>query len=58
MLFVFVAWAFMLNLTVCAQSGNHQSSFEILTRRMDVDGAPNAYGPPGTQTLDILYDPG
>ena len=32
--------------------------FEILTRRMDVDvdGAPNAYGPPGTQTLDTLKD--
>lgn len=30
--------------------------FEILTRRMDVDvdGAPNAYGPPGTRTLDVL----
>lgn len=33
-----------------------QASFEIATRRMDVDvdGAPNAYGPPGKQTLDIL----
>lgn len=32
------------------------SSFEMLTRRMDVDvdGAPNAYGPPGSQTLDFL----
>jgi hypothetical protein len=31
-------------------------SFEILTRRMDVDadGAPNAYGPAGKQTLDFL----
>ena len=31
-------------------------SFEILTHRMDVDvdGAPNAYGPPGSRTLDIL----
>ncbi len=32
------------------------ASFEILTHRMDVDvdGAPNAYGPPGTRTLDTL----
>ena len=31
-------------------------SFEILTHRMDVDvdGAPNAYGPPGSATLDSL----
>lgn len=38
---------------------NHAASaqpFEILTRRMDVDvdGAPNAYGPPGSRTLDYL----
>jgi hypothetical protein len=33
-------------------------SFEILTRRMDVDvdGAPNAYGPPGKPTLDVLLN--
>lgn len=33
-----------------------RASFEIVTHRMDVDvdGAPNAYGPPGTKTLDIL----
>lgn len=32
--------------------------FEIQTRRMDVDvdGAPNAYGPPGKPTLDTLVD--
>lgn len=31
-------------------------SFEILTHRMDVDvdGAPNAYGPPGSKALDDL----
>lgn len=31
-------------------------SFEILTHRMDVDvdGAPRAYGPPGTHALDYL----
>jgi len=33
-------------------------SFELLTHRMDVDvdGAPNAYGPPGSNTLDDLRD--
>jgi hypothetical protein len=33
-------------------------SFEILTHRMDVDvdGAPNAYGPPGSHALDNLLD--
>ena len=33
-----------------------RGSFEIVTRRMDVDvdGAPNAYGPVGKPTLDIL----
>jgi Fungal chitosanase of glycosyl hydrolase group 75 len=32
------------------------SSFELLTHRMDVDvdGAPRAYGPPGSDTLDDL----
>ncbi|HTV07715.1 MAG TPA: hypothetical protein VMD97_01565 [Candidatus Aquilonibacter sp.] len=35
---------------------NTRRSFEMLTRRMDVDvdGAPRAYGPPGTDTLDYL----
>jgi hypothetical protein len=35
-----------------------QPSFEIHTHRMDVDvdGAPNAYGPPGTQPLDELQN--
>ncbi len=35
-----------------------QPSFEILTHRMDVDvdGAPNAYGPPGSHALDNLLD--
>jgi len=33
-------------------------SFEILTHRMDVDvdGAPNAYGPADKETLDVLLD--
>jgi hypothetical protein len=39
-----------------AQDGVPHPAFELLTRRMDVDvdGAPNAYGPPGTQPLDDL----
>ena len=34
------------------------SAQDILTHRMDVDvdGAPNAYGPPGSHTLDNLRD--
>lgn len=38
-----------------ATSVRHRS-FEILTKRMDVDvdGAPTAYGPPGKKTLDYL----
>lgn len=55
-----IAWAFALSVTVVsrAQDGKEHPSFEILTHRMDVDvdGAPNAYGPPGKQTLDILLD--
>ena len=41
-----------------SQHGKRPPSFEILTHRMDVDvdGAPNAYGPPGMQTLDILLN--
>jgi hypothetical protein len=50
--------ALALSVTVAsfAQTENQHPSFEILTHRMDVDvdGAPNAYGPPGKQTLDIL----
>jgi hypothetical protein len=53
-----VAWAFAFSFAVAthAQSGKQLPSFEMLTHRMDVDvdGAPNAYGPPGMQTLDIL----
>jgi len=52
-----MAWAFALSVTIAlhAQNGKQHPSFEILTHRMDVDvdGAPNAYGPPGMQTLDI-----
>ncbi|MGI4826986.1 MAG: hypothetical protein ACRYFU_02170 [Janthinobacterium lividum] len=39
-----------------APGSSSPASFEILTHRMDVDvdGAPNAYGPPGSHTLDKL----
>ncbi|WP_182275685.1 hypothetical protein [Granulicella sp. 5B5] len=39
-------------------SSSARPSFELLTHRMDVDvdGAPNAYGPPGHHTLDNLRD--
>jgi hypothetical protein len=38
-----------------AQSEKQHIFFELLTHRMDVDvdGAPNAYGPPGVPTLDL-----
>ena len=40
---------------VLAQPDSRQRSFEIVTRMdIDVDGAPNAYGPPGKKTLDYL----
>ena len=41
-----------------AQTHTPPRSFEIATRRMDVDvdGAPNAYGPAGKPTLDYLKD--
>ena len=45
----------LLTTTAYAQAPTHPS-FELLTHRMDVDvdGAPNAYGPPGTHPLDEL----
>lgn len=50
-----------LLLMVCSVSASAQTnggprSFEILTHRMDVDvdGAPRAYGPPGSDALDDL----
>jgi len=58
--FLAIALAFALSVTVAshAQNGKQPPSFEILTHRMDVDvdGAPNAYGPPGKETLDTLLD--
>jgi hypothetical protein len=40
---------------VHAQKRTQHPYFQMLTHRMDVDvdGAPNAYGPPGKPTLDI-----
>jgi len=42
----------------CAQGLAAHPSFEVLTHRMtvDVDGAPNAYGPPGKPALDNAID--
>jgi hypothetical protein len=55
-----IAGAFALSLTVASrpQSVKQHPHFEILTHRMDVDvdGAPNAYGPRGMQTLDIFLN--
>jgi hypothetical protein len=55
-----IVLAFALSVAVAAhgQNGTQHPSFEILTHRMDVDvdGAPNAYGPRGKQTLDILQN--
>src|ERR1700712_3024970 len=42
-------------LSIGAQAGARPRPFEIVTRMdIDVDGAPNAYGPPGKKTLDYL----
>ena len=45
-------------LALYAQAPPSPPSFQVLTHRMDVDvdGAPNAYGPPGSPTLDKLRD--
>jgi hypothetical protein len=52
----FLAIALGVTIASHAQNGKPHPSFELTTHRMDVDvdGAPNAYGPPGKQTLDIL----
>jgi len=58
--FLAITWAFVLSVAVVARALDRKErpSFEILTHRMDVDvdGAPNAYGPPGMETLDILLN--
>ena len=53
-----LAFALFANVSVHGQQNLQHPSFEILTLRMDVDvdGAPNAYGPPGKRTLDILLN--
>ncbi|MGB0080366.1 MAG: hypothetical protein WBP90_02455 [Terracidiphilus sp.] len=53
-----MAFAASVAVVALAQDGKQHPSFEILTHRMDVDvdGAPNAYGPPDKQTLDILLN--
>jgi hypothetical protein len=55
-----LALAFALSAGVAshAQNSKRHPSFEILTHRMDVDvdGAPNAYGPREMETLDTLLD--
>jgi hypothetical protein len=55
---VIVAAAVSAAVIVHAQAPTQHPSFEVLTHRMDVDvdGAPNAYGPPGKPTLDVLID--
>jgi hypothetical protein len=51
-------FAFSLTRHSRAHTENANSFFELLTHRMDVDvdGAPNAYGPPGVEALDILQN--
>ena len=52
------AFAVAAALAAHAQTSAPHPSFEVLTHRMDVDvdGAPNAYGPPGKPTLDVLIN--
>jgi hypothetical protein len=54
---VLALFAICIAVAACKHKPAHPS-FEILTHRMDVDvdGAPNAYGPPGKPTLDNLLD--
>jgi hypothetical protein len=55
---VVTALAFPFADVLRAQTPAPHPSFEVLTHRMDVDvdGAPNAYGPPGKPTLDVLLN--
>ena len=50
--------AFAVAIAASAQKPAPLPPFEVLAHRMDVDvdGAPNAYGPPGKPALDILID--
>jgi hypothetical protein len=55
---IVTAFAFSFADALRAQTPAPHPSFEVLTHRMDVDvdGAPNAYGPPGKPTLDVLMN--
>ena len=50
------AFAVVAAVAAPAKMSAPRPSFEVLTHRMDVDvdGAPNAYGPPGKPALDVL----
>ena len=50
--------ALTFNDALRAQTPSPHRCFEVRTHRMDVDvdGAPNAYGPPGQPTLDVLMN--
>jgi hypothetical protein len=58
LLTIVTALALPLNDALRAQNLAPHRCFEVLTHRMDVDvdGAPNAYGPPGKPTLDVLLN--
>jgi len=55
---IVTALALTFNAGLRAQNPAPHPCFEVLTHRMDVDvdGAPNAYGPPGKPTLDVLMN--
>jgi hypothetical protein len=58
LLTIVTALALAFNDGLRAQTPAPHPCFEVLTHRMDVDvdGAPNAYGPPGKPTLDDLVN--
>jgi hypothetical protein len=55
---VIAAFAVTAAVATRAQTSTSHPSFEVQTHRMnvDVDGAPNAYGPPGKPALDVLIN--
>jgi hypothetical protein len=59
--FIVLSTSFLLAIALLVPAPSHAqapASFELLTHRMDVDvdGAPNAYGPPGSKALDVLHN--
>ena len=58
LLTIVIALALTFNDGLRAQTPAAHRCFEVRTHRMDVDvdGAPNAYGPPGKPTLDDLVN--